>query len=327
MTQDKWILGIDIAKDDFKSALIVKPGKMVGRTFKNTAEGFAQLTKWLGKRGVVHTHACMEATGTYGDALAKYLYTAGHLVSVVNPSVILAYGKTKLTRNKTDELDAELIAQYCHAENPRLWEPDPPEVAELQALSRRLDDLNGMRVQEINRLKSGIESCTVTASVEEAIAYFEQEIARIEALIREHIQRHPGLKLQDELAQSVPGVGKGSSALFLGVNLTKFESADAAVAFFGLNPKLKKSGKYEGQTRISKMGDPSLRARLYWPAIAAMTHNPIIRALCARLDKRGRCGMVCIVAAMRKLVRQVYGVLKSGRLFDLHAAPRVTKAS
>ena len=64
------------------------------------------------------------------------------------------------------------------------------------------------------------------------------------------------------------------------------------------------------------MALPSIRAILYWPAITAIRHNPLIAAFAARLKARGKPKMVIIVAVMRKLVHLIYGVLKNRTPFD-----------
>ena len=76
------VLGIDIAKQKFDAALLAE-GKAKHKTCKNSAEGFEMLRLWLEKQGIRKVHACMEATGNYGEDLAIYLHDAGHLVSIV----------------------------------------------------------------------------------------------------------------------------------------------------------------------------------------------------------------------------------------------------
>lgn len=46
-------------------------------------------------------HARLEATSTYGEAMAAYLHEQGHRVSVVNPSRIKGFALSELLRNKT----------------------------------------------------------------------------------------------------------------------------------------------------------------------------------------------------------------------------------
>lgn len=71
-----------------------------------------------------------------------------------------------------------------------------------------------------------------------------------------------------------------------------------------------------GKSKISKIGNNNLRKTLYFPAIVAKKHNPIIKSFCQRLELAGKPKMVIICAAMRKLVHIIYGVLKSGKAFD-----------
>lgn len=88
------------------------------------------------------------------------------------------------------------------------------------------------------------------------------------------------------------------------------------VAHAGLNPARRQSGQHEGKARLSRVGDAVLRAKLYFPAISAMTHNPAVAAQAQRLKERGITGKRAICAAMRKLLHLVWGVLRSGRAFD-----------
>jgi transposase len=99
-----------------------------------------------------------------------------------------------------------------------------------------------------------------------------------------------------------------------------FTSARAITAFAGLNPKLQDSGKHKGHVVISRMGSARLRSGLYMPAVAALVHNPAIKALKERLQARGKAGKQIVCAAMRKLLHIAYGVLKSGEPFDVQKA-------
>lgn len=106
-------LGLDVAKLKFNACLLRADGKPRHQVFPNNPDGFAQLSDWLNKQGDVQVHACLEATGTYGDALATYLHGQEHRVSVVNPAAIKAYAQSRLSRTKTDRVDAALIAGFC----------------------------------------------------------------------------------------------------------------------------------------------------------------------------------------------------------------------
>jgi transposase len=312
-------LGLDIAKLKFNACLIRDSGKLRHKVFPNTAEGFAQLSAWLAAQGAVPAHACMEATGTYGDALAAYLHEAGHTVSRVNPAAVKAYAQSHLSRTKNDRVDAALIAGFCSERRPPAWHPPAPELRELQALVRRLDSLVEMRTMEENRLSSGIAVEAVRESVEELIAHLSEQIRRTEALIRSHIDSHPGLRRQRGLLDSIPGIGEATAAALLAEvpDIKQYKSARQVAAFAGLVPRERQSGSsIRGRVRLSKIGNSRLRKALYFPAVTALRCSPFFQAWAEGLRQRGKSKMAVIGAAMRKLVHLAYGVLKTGKPFD-----------
>lgn len=312
-------LGIDISKSKFNVCLIRESGKLKHRVFPNTAAGFEQFREWLAQQGIERVHACLEATGTYGEALALDLYQAGHSVSVVNPAAVKAFAQSRLSRTKTDKVDAELIARFTIAQAPPLWQPLPQEVQELQALVRRLESLIEMRVAEENRLSSGITVDSVRQSLEEHLLYLNQEIKRTEKLIRKHINKHPTLKQQSELLDSIPGIAETTAARLLAelTDLTQYKSARQVAAYAGLVPRERQSGtSLRGRARLSKIGNARLRKALYFPAITALRCSPFFKAWAKALQERGKCKMTVVCAVMRKLIHIAYGVLKNGKPFD-----------
>ena len=90
----------------------------------------------------------------------------------------------------------------------------------------------------------------------------------------------------------------------------------------GLVPRESRSGTLCGRSRLSKLGSARVRHALYFPALTAIRHNPIIRAFSARLRTAQKPKMVVVGAAMRKLLHIVYGVLKHQRPF----APTLARA-
>ncbi|MCA1850515.1 MAG: IS110 family transposase, partial [Acidobacteria bacterium] len=276
---DQHILGIDVSKLKFNACLIREDGRLRHRAFANNASGFSQLSDWLKKNNVAQVHACLEATGTYSEALATYLSDAGHLVSLVNPAAIKAYSGAQLSRTKTDRVDAELIARFCLTQKPQVWKPVPPQVRELQALVRRPDSLIEMHTMEVNRLSSGVSATEVKLSIESVIDRLEAQIKRTEKLIRKQINKHPGLRADRDLLLSIPGLGQATIARLMSeINFQSYESAREVAAFAGLAPRLRESGKsVRGRARLSKTGTPRIRHALYFPAVTALRCNPVIK--------------------------------------------------
>jgi transposase len=319
------ILGIDISKNKFDIALL-KDDQYHTATFSNDTVGFAKLQKWLKRLGADHLHACLEATGRYGDALALFLHEAGHQVSVVNPSRIQAYAASQLRRNKTDKEDAKMIAHFCSTQVPKLWNPPSTALRELQTMVRHLEALQTMRQQERNRLHAGMPSTAVREVVKAHIAFMDEQIEELSQQVRDNIDHDPDLKQRKDLLTSIPGIADVTAARLLAEipPLERFDGAPQLAAYAGLTPREHQSGATVFRRgHLTKTGNAHLRHALYMPALVAMRWNPIIQAFVTRLQQRGKSKMTIVGAVMRKLLHIVYGVLKSGEPFDPNYAVKL----
>src|SRR5215475_8984261 len=124
-------VGIDVSKDQLDVGVLDGAAREHAK-FANDTDGFVKLVRFLKKRRRKNVQVCLEATGHYGEGVADFLQQASYRVSVVNPARIKGYADSQLSRNKTDKLDAYLIADFCRTQ--------PPEVRHRQALVRHLDD-------------------------------------------------------------------------------------------------------------------------------------------------------------------------------------------
>ena len=308
------ILGIDVAKKKLDACLIMN-GKVMTKRFANDMKGIKLLEGWLRSLKIEQAHVCLEATGTYSEMVAEFLYEHGHRVSVVNPSRIEAFARSELKRNKTDSADARTIAEFCREKDLDDWHPLPPEIKQLQALSRRLEVLEKMLLAEHNRLETAPR--TVAPSVKRVIADLEKEINNVQRLIKEHIDNNPDLKQQSELLQTIPGIGEKTASLLLSeIEFSSFSSARALAAHAGVTPRRYQSGTSLNRTRLSKIGNARVRKALFFPAIVALRHNQVISLFARRLRENGKTPMQVVGAAMRKLIHIAYGVLKNNRPFD-----------
>ncbi len=313
-------LGLDIAKDTYQATL-VSHGQRFRREFANRPGEFGRLLNWLHKHQAEQVHACLEATGRYGDDLALYLHQRGHRVSVVNPAQIKAYGRSQLRRTKTDPLDADLIADFCQTQQPSAWTPPAPELLELRELLPHYDSLQTQKVQTGNRLQAGLKSQVVVEQLHVQLTLVEQQLAAVRQQIQNHLDQHPDLKRQTDRLATIPGIGALTAAKVVAAAPLRFDNARAFAAHAGVTPMQGESGSsVHHPSRFSKIGSANLRRALYLPAVVAQRCNPFIADLKLRLAKRGKRPMTIIGAAMHKLLRLAYGVLKSGRPFDPHYA-------
>lgn len=311
------ILGLDISKDKFHAALLKTQKKASVQVFENSWDGFEQLQHWLLEQSAEKVHACLEATSIYGHSVATYLHHQGHTVSIVNPSRIKGFAQSRLSRTKNDRADATTIARFCAALQPQAWTPPTPELAKLQSYSRRLQALEKMKTQEQNRLP--ISDPELTTDIKEHIEFLEQQMVSIKKRQQALIAASPTMNEQQQLLTSIVGIGEKTAVIILSEigSIEQFSSARQLAAFVGLTPQEHQSGtSVKGKTRLCKIGNPHVRKALYFPALTAIRYSPQIQALRERFLEAGKNKMQIVGIVMHKLIRIVYGVLKSGKPFE-----------
>ena len=313
------IVGIDVSKETL-DANCARGQRKQAKIFANSPDGWKLVLSWLKAMGGKQAHVCMEATGRHSLGVALALYDAGHAVSVVNPTQIRDFARTKLGRNKTDKVDAVLIRDYAALFNPAPWTPPSPAMRRLCELHTVRAGIIGNRTEWKNRLGSGLGDSTATGLAAMTIEHFTHQLETIDRAIGETIDQDAALRGRRDLLLSVSGVGETLAALLL-VEMPSPEvlrRSGEMVAYAGLNPSHHRSGSsIDRPTRISKIGNATLRSSLYMPALSAMRFNPAVAALVARLKEAGRLKpKQIVVAAMRKLLVICFGVLKTGKPFD-----------
>ncbi|WP_353277936.1 IS110 family transposase [Wolbachia endosymbiont (group B) of Longitarsus flavicornis] len=317
-------LGIDISKDRFDVFLsfISKKGKRETkkRNFKNDDSGFQGLLDFLQKHNVEQVTICMEATGCYSEALAEFLHNAGYFVSVVNPYCIKSYARSKLVRQKNDQSDAEIIADYCQRQEPTRWTPPSSEKKKLKHLYRCSAALKNELTLVNNHLEKKERLPEKVVNVWENLSVnIEQSIETIKNSIHELLKQHKELLEDFQLLLTVPGIGKESAVAILAEisDIKVFINARQLASYAGTIPRNITSGSsVYAKPRLSKSGSQTLCKAMYFPAIVSKKHNPIIMTFCKRLKEKGKHNMAIVGAAMRKLLHIVFGVLSSRKAFD-----------
>lgn len=314
-------LGIDVGKSELFCHLI-GPGDPASERFENSPTGIRALLRWFGKRTTSASFAaCLECTGHYGDLVAEALHQlAPETVYLVNPQRIKSFGMQKLRRNKSDTADAKLIARFLQSEieDLRCWVPKSFVGKRIEALSRFAESVT----QDIARMKTMLQSQTdklIRSIMARQIKALGKELSRIREELNQLIGQDEKMRTQNQLLQSIPGIGEVAAHTVLGElpDLDRFDDARQLAAWAGLTPRHFVSGT-SGKTRtpITKIGSTRLRRGLYLPAMSARTHNPLLKEFADRLAKTGKTPKQIIVAVMRKLVHQIYGILKTGQPYN-----------
>ena len=166
------ILGIDVAKRKLDVALL-RQGRKRFRVFANDPSGWRDLLAWLEQEGLDRVHACLEATGRYGDGVAAFLHQQRHIVSVVNPAQVKAFARSKLGRNKTDKIDPGLPAEFCALFKPAVWTPPSAARRALRDLVRTREALQASLSEYRNRQGAGPLCYAAEQAIGQVIAALE----------------------------------------------------------------------------------------------------------------------------------------------------------
>lgn len=302
-------IGVDIAKAAFEAARHDS-----GLTEKVDSNDKA-IRAWL-KRLPAGTHIAVESTGRLHRRLAALAYAAGMRVYVLNAAQLSYYARSIGRRAKTDRLDAQMIARYLAREYAELHAWEPPT-----ALQTHLDDLIGQRATLVKHRTSLRQSSQERRVLKQAMARLDKAyaaaIAAVDASVRQVVAEQDTLRAQVARLKAVPGIGP-LVAVAIANRLTAkpLRSADAAVAYAGLDPRTCESGTYRGRKKLSKRGDPELRRLLYVAAMAAARNRGIAPWVLA-LRTRGLSAIGAYNALARRLLRAAWSLLRHDAKFDL----------
>lgn len=293
------LLGVDVCKD----WLDISDGRCVQR-IENARPAIAKFLRSL--NGPVRL--AMEPTHRYHVMLLEEAHRAGHRVYLVDAFRLSRYRDAIGVRCKTDACDAHLLHRYLTAEGQRLcpWCPPPKAVQRLRDLLRvrsKLTVAKAMLGQSMGQVGELARTrASVLARLEGAMAVIDRKLARL--------VKTTGYRADTARCQAIPGIGPlNATALVAAYYRGRFASADAFVAYLGLDIRIRESGRYRGQCKLSKRGNPELR-RLLFNAARSAAQTSRWRDYYQRLRDQGRSTTAAYVALSRKLARVTYALLR-----------------
>lgn len=313
MNKNSTILGIDISKATFDVY-----GESTGHgQFENNQKGFKAFFKIIPKDSWV----VMEATGSYHHRLALYLFEKGVSVSVVNPLVVKRFIQMKLNRVKTDKSDARMICLYGQQQSLVPWFPDPEYVDQCKLLQSVIQLYFKQQTALKNKLHSleskGQRRGIMITSLKRQLRGLSKEIRLLEQQMEELINIHE--KDLFTRVKSIPGVGNKTALLLIVATngFRDFTSSKQISSYFGLAPHERSSGSsIRGKSRIGKNGHPVMRNHLFLCSFTACQYNPQCKALYDRIVAKGKSKKLALIAVSNKLIKQAYGIAKSGLVYD-----------
>lgn len=302
-------IGADVAKEEIVVACA--RGSFPVRRLANRRGALLAFLKGL----PAGSRIGMESTGSYHELLAEAAHELDFTVFVLNPKDARHYAKAVGLRGKTDRVDAELIARLVAHEHAKLhaWIPPTPQQREMARLISRRAKLSSLRQALAMSLK-GLEG--FGSELKALRRRFDQLLARIDERLKALLEASPERKQQLTHLRTIHGVGPVvGAALVNTLERVPLKSADAFVAFTGLDPRPDDSGQHRGKRRLSKRGPAELRRLLYVAAMSAKK-KPAWKPLFDHYRAKGLSSTAALVILARRIARTAWSIYTYKTDFD-----------
>lgn len=210
----------------------------------------------------------------------------------------------------------------------QLWQPSPEYVEEckqLQAITQLYFKQSTAIKNKLHTLQTrGYKRSKMISSLKRQLKSLQKEIRLLETEMEQLIKAN-----QQELytrLKTIPGIGKKTAILLIVCtnSFKDFESSGQISSYLGLAPNERSSGSsIRGKTRISKTGNPLVRNHLFLCSFTASIYNPQCKLLYDRIVAKGKSKKLALIAVCNKLIKQAYGVSKSGLPYDKNYASKL----
>lgn len=285
-------IGIDISKSDFRVCIMGNLGKksfkiIASRRFSNQVSHFEKFGQWIEKQ--LQKHTCedveylMEATGVYHENLAWYLYDQQRKVIIVLPNQAKAFFKSEGLKSKTDKIDAQGLAKMALVKELRYWKPISPVLKELRTVTRYYEILQKELTQNANRIHALEHSHQpdkfVLKQLKAQWKFLDKQRQITQQRILDTTQKDPVLYQKMQHLTTIHGIGILTVAVVVAETngFELFKNQRQLTSYAGYDIVEHQSGKYYGQTRISKKGNTHIRRALHFPAFQVIRQDNIFK--------------------------------------------------
>lgn len=327
----KFWVGVDLAKDSFVASVASlehQPSEwalLPVREFANNGRGILSFLTWLKKRDVnpeTLAGVCLEATGRLAWRWAQGVEGRLGPLSIVNPARPVAFAKSLGLRDKTDRIDACMLALYGVALRPAPKPLPTSHQRQLRELASLCERVKRDRIACENRLHEEPESKVVRKWLRQEIRHLIRDLRCLEAEMDKLIDENRTLEQDRTRIQTIPGVAAKTTRILLAQfgDLRQY-SRNELVSLAGLYPKQFQSGSsVHRRARLAKGGGRRIRAALYMAALSARRFCPHLKRFADRLEQNGLSNMAILGAVMRKLLLLIRALVVSARNYDSNYA-------
>jgi transposase len=289
------VCGVDVSKRRLDAH--VEPCGAAA-SFVNDAAGIAELAAFCRRNGV--ELAVMEASGGYERTAFLLLWQAGIACGLTNPRSVRRYAEAMGVLEKTDRLDARIIARFAIAKDLKPQTPPTPGQQRLTALVARLCQVTNDLVVQKQRRSSAMNG-EIADSIDEVIALLKRQSRMLEDEIAALIDDDPLWAHLDKALRTKGVADRTVARLLAQLPEIGIYSNKAIVKLAGLAPLANDSGAKAGKRHI-RGGRAGIRSILFLVADIARRYDPTLSAFHQKLVAAGKEKMVVRIALARKLL-------------------------
>ena len=309
------ICGVDISSSSLE-ARIGRQGALT--SFPNNSEGIAALAAFC------HAHqvelVAMEATGGYERLAFAGLSEQALPVAILNPRAVRRFAESMGRLEKTDAIDAGMIAWYAEVKQSPPLCLAPASQQHLRALVTRLRQLTEIRTAQLNQRRliadppSKPRSPNCSPSSNRQIDALQQNIATL-------IDADPLWRELNQAFRSIKGVADRTVARLMAEMPEIGTLSNKTISkLAGLAPLARDSGKHQGR-RAVRGGRAPVREILFIVASVVGRYEPDFIAFRQRLSAAGKPPKVVRIALAHKLLVRLNAKAREVRQ-HMAAAPR-----
>jgi transposase len=268
-------------------------------SFANDAEGINALGDFC------RTHqvelVAMEATGGYEQQAFAQLFEQGLPVAILNPRSVRQFAQSMGSLEKTDAIDAGMIAWYAEVKKSQPACLAPENQQHLRALVTRLRQLTEMRVVQLNQQRL-VSDRKVQASFKKLLALLAYQIGELEKSIAVLLEKDPLWRELDQAFRTIKGVADRTVARLMAEMPEIGTLSNKTISkLAGLAPLANDSGKHQGKRSV-RGGRATVREILFIVASVVGRYEPDFIAFRERLRAAGKPPKVVRVALAHKLL-------------------------
>jgi transposase len=260
----------------------------------------------------------IESTGRLELDFVCTAHKAGLPIVVCNPGQVRNFAKAAGRMAKTDKLDAEDIAHFGEAMQPRLSSIKPEKLRQISDLLTVRSQCLEMSTMQKNRLKRMPKS--VHKPIQAILNTAQKEAVKIDKQLDKLIDSLPEWRQKRDLLLSAKGVGKVLTFTLMS-ELPELGSLNRKqiASLVGVAPMNRDSGGFQGK-RYIRGGRQKVRTVLFVSMMSAIQCHPKLKPMYERLVAAGKPKKVAIVACMRKQLTILNTMVKNGTYWDENMA-------